>query len=76
MECLVHNSTRHTASECREIKKLAEQFHEKMQQQSRQDGAPSLRLRVQRQLAPQDTPRHVRGFLGHYVSVHRQDPAP
>jgi hypothetical protein len=30
----------HTASECREIKKLAEQFCEKMQQQ-RQDGAPS-----------------------------------
>jgi hypothetical protein len=37
----VHNSTRHTASECWEIKKLAEQFHEKMQQHSRQDGAPS-----------------------------------
>jgi hypothetical protein len=36
----VHNSTRHTASECREIKKLEEQFCEKMQQQ-RQDGAPS-----------------------------------
>jgi hypothetical protein len=28
-------------SKCREIKKLAEQFREKMQQQSRQDGAPS-----------------------------------
>jgi hypothetical protein len=26
MKCPVHNSTRHTASECREIKKLAEQF--------------------------------------------------
>jgi hypothetical protein len=37
----VHNSTRHTASKCREIKKLAKQFREKMQQQSRQDGAPS-----------------------------------
>jgi hypothetical protein len=36
----VHNSTRHSASECREIKKLAEQFREKIQQQ-RQDGAPS-----------------------------------
>jgi hypothetical protein len=36
----VHNSTRYTAAECREIKKLAEQFHEKMQQQ-RQDDAPS-----------------------------------
>jgi hypothetical protein len=29
-KCPVHNSTRHTASECREIKKLAEQFCEKM----------------------------------------------
>jgi uncharacterized protein (DUF4415 family) len=37
----VHNSTRHTTSECRKIKKLTEQFHEKMQQQQRQDGAPS-----------------------------------
>jgi hypothetical protein len=36
----VHNSTRHTASECREIKKLTEQFCKNMQQQ-RQDGAPS-----------------------------------
>jgi hypothetical protein len=40
MKCPVHNSMRHTASECREIKKLTEQFCEKMQQQ-RQDGAPS-----------------------------------
>jgi hypothetical protein len=40
-KCPIHNSMRHTASECREIKKLAEQFREKMQQQSRQDGAPS-----------------------------------
>jgi predicted Rossmann fold nucleotide-binding protein DprA/Smf involved in DNA uptake len=36
----VHNSTCHTVSECREIKKLVEQFREKMQQQ-RQDGTPS-----------------------------------
>jgi hypothetical protein len=41
-KCPVHNSTWHTASECREIKKLVKQFREKMQQQSRQDGAPSL----------------------------------
>jgi hypothetical protein len=39
-KCPVHNSMRHTASEYQEIKKRAEQFHEKMQQQ-RQDGAPS-----------------------------------
>jgi hypothetical protein len=36
----VHNSTRHTASECGEIKKFTEQFRENMQQQ-RQDSAPS-----------------------------------
>jgi hypothetical protein len=41
MKFLMHNSMRHTASECREIKKLAEQFREKMQQQQRQDGMPS-----------------------------------
>jgi hypothetical protein len=29
-KCQVHNSTRHTASECWEIKKLMEQFREKM----------------------------------------------
>jgi hypothetical protein len=40
MKCPVHNSMRHTTVECREIKKLAEQFREKMQQK-RQDGAPS-----------------------------------
>jgi hypothetical protein len=39
-KCPVHNSTLHSASECREIKKLMEQFCEKMQQQ-RQDGMPS-----------------------------------
>jgi hypothetical protein len=36
----VHNSTRHSTSECQEIKKLAEQFYKKMQQ-PHQDGAPS-----------------------------------
>jgi hypothetical protein len=40
-KCPAHNSTCHIASECREIKKLAEQFREKMQQRQRQDGAPS-----------------------------------
>jgi hypothetical protein len=37
---LLHNSTRHTALECQEIKKLVKQFREKMQQQH-YDGAPS-----------------------------------
>jgi hypothetical protein len=31
-KCPVHNSMRHTAVECREVKKLVEQFREKMQQ--------------------------------------------
>jgi hypothetical protein len=31
--CPVHNSTRHTAMECWEIKKLTKQFREKMQHQ-------------------------------------------
>jgi hypothetical protein len=39
--CPVHNSTRCTTSECWEIKKLTEQFREKMQQQPRKDGTPS-----------------------------------
>jgi hypothetical protein len=30
MKCLVHNSTRHSMSKCREINKLIEQFHQKM----------------------------------------------
>jgi hypothetical protein len=40
MKCLVHNSMHLSASECWEIKKLTEQFREKVQQQ-RQDGVPS-----------------------------------
>jgi hypothetical protein len=30
-KCPVHNSTRHTMAECREMKKLVEQFRKKMQ---------------------------------------------
>jgi hypothetical protein len=41
IKCPVHNSTRHTVLECREIKKLMKQFLEKMQQQLRQDDVPS-----------------------------------
>jgi hypothetical protein len=44
-KCPVHSSTRHTATECWEIKKLMEQFREKMQQ--RQDGAPSCQRECQ-----------------------------
>jgi hypothetical protein len=38
-KCLVHNSTRHTASECREIKKLTEQFCDKMQERHQDDAS-------------------------------------
>jgi hypothetical protein len=47
----VHNSTRHTASECQEIKKLTEQFCEKMQQQ-RQDDAPSHQREGKQKVGP------------------------
>jgi hypothetical protein len=40
MKCPMHNSTHHNVAECREIRKLTEQFREKMQQQ-RQYDAPS-----------------------------------
>jgi hypothetical protein len=52
-KCPVHNSTRHTASECREIKKLVEQFCDKMQQQ-RQDGAPSHQREGKQKVDPQE----------------------
>jgi hypothetical protein len=48
----VHNSTCHSASECWEIKKLAEQFCEKMQQPC-QDGAPSRQQEGKQKVDPQ-----------------------
>jgi hypothetical protein len=47
----VHNSICHTASECREIKKLMEQFCEKMQQQ-RQDACLPGTERASRRWTP------------------------
>jgi hypothetical protein len=71
-KCPVHNSTRHTASECREIKKLGEQFCEKMQQQSRQDGAPSrqregkqkIGKREEEEMEFQDAKRALKAVYG------------
>jgi hypothetical protein len=70
----VHNSTRHTTSKCREIKKLAEQFCEKMQQQ-RQDGAPSCQWEGKQkvdsqeerdaELEFQDAKRTLKAVYGH-----------
>jgi hypothetical protein len=53
MKCPVHNSTRHSVSECWEIKKLVEQFREKMQQQ-RQDGAPSRQREGKQKVDPHE----------------------
>jgi hypothetical protein len=53
MKCPVHNSMRHSALECREIKKLMEQFCEKMQQQC-QDGASSRQREGKQKLDPQE----------------------
>jgi hypothetical protein len=71
-KCPVHNSTRHTASECWEIKKLAEQFRKKMQQQSRQDGAPSrqregkqkMGKREEEEMEFQDAKRALKAVYG------------
>jgi hypothetical protein len=73
-KCPVHNSTGHTASECREIKKLTKQFRDKMQQQ-RQDGAPSHQREGKQKLDPheekdveiefQDARRALKAICGH-----------
>jgi hypothetical protein len=52
-KCLVHNSTCHTTSKCWEIKKLTEQFHDKMQQQ-RQDSAPSRQWEGKQKVNPRE----------------------
>jgi hypothetical protein len=43
----------HIALECREIKNLTEQFHEKMQQ-SRQDGVPSHQWEDKQKVNPEE----------------------
>jgi hypothetical protein len=75
-KCPVHNSTWHTASECQEIKKLTEQFREKMQQQSRQDGAPSrqwegkqkIGKREEEEMEFQDAKRALKVVYGNSAS--------
>jgi hypothetical protein len=52
-QCLVHNSACHSVSECREIKKLAEQLREK-QQQSRQEGVPSCQGEGKEKMVPEE----------------------
>jgi hypothetical protein len=53
MKCPVHNSMHHSVLECREIKKLMEQFREKMQHQ-RQDGVPSRQWEGKQKVDPQE----------------------
>jgi hypothetical protein len=53
--CPVHNFTRHTAGECWEIKKLAEQYREQLkQQQQREDGAPSRQREGKQKVDPEE----------------------
>jgi hypothetical protein len=52
-KCPVHKSMCHIALECREIKNLTEQFHEKMQQ-SRQDGVPSHQWEDKQKVNPEE----------------------
>jgi hypothetical protein len=75
-KCPVHNSTRHIVLECREIKKLVEQFREKMQQQSCQDGAPSrqregkqkIGKREEEEMEFQDAKRALKAVYGNFNS--------
>jgi hypothetical protein len=53
MQCPVHNSMCHNARECREIKKLTEQFREK-QQQSHQDGTHSHQNEGKQKVDPEE----------------------
>jgi hypothetical protein len=52
-KCPVHNSTCHTALDYREIKKLAGQFRDKMQQQC-QDSVPSCQWEGKQKADPQE----------------------
>jgi hypothetical protein len=40
----MHNSTHHNAEECREIKKITEQYREQLKQQRGNGGACCLRV--------------------------------
>jgi hypothetical protein len=51
--CPVHNSTRHSAEECQEIKKLTEQYREQLKQQ-RGDGTPSRQREGKQKSDPEE----------------------
>jgi hypothetical protein len=57
----VHNSTRHNAEECREIKKLTEQYREQLKQQ-RGEGAPSRQREGKQKADPEEDKEDEMGF--------------
>jgi hypothetical protein len=57
----VHNSTRHSAKEYQEIKKLTEQYREQLKQQ-RVDGAPSHQWEGKQKADPEEDKEDKMGF--------------
>jgi hypothetical protein len=55
LRCPVHNSRRHSAEECREIKKLVKQFLKQQKQQPCRDGTPPRQQEGKQQVAPRVT---------------------
>jgi hypothetical protein len=80
LKCPVYNFTCHSASKCWEIKKLTEQFYEKMQQQPREDGmgTPSCQWESKQKINPkeekdvemefQDARRALKAVYDHFDS--------
>jgi hypothetical protein len=50
----MYNSRHHSTEECREIKKLTEQFRERQKQQTRQDGMPSRQQEGKQKVDPEE----------------------
>jgi hypothetical protein len=71
----LHNSRRHSAEECREIWKLAEQFCKEQKQQPRHDGSPPRQREGKQHVAReandkeemefQNTKRVIKVIYGH-----------
>jgi hypothetical protein len=59
--CPVHNSTCHSAEECREIKKLVKQYHEQLKQQHG-DSAPSHQREGKQTTDPEEDKEDGMGF--------------
>jgi hypothetical protein len=61
VRCPVHNSTSHNVEECREIKKLVEQYHDQLKQQ-RGDGVPSRQREGKQNANPEEDKEDGMGF--------------